>query len=620
MKRALAFFLSISLLLSGCGNVYAPTVLVYIEEAAGCTVLDNGQRVTPGTDVTFTLTMDAGLSLSSTDYTGRTRISAQSQTTTLTLRNVTRPTRVKLSLSRSYATITYHANGGQGLHTLEDFVTCNHNLNLRTRPNTDTGTDTFARDGYVLVCWNTQPDGTGERIGLGSRVSVPHGTLELYAQWAPWSDATYFTFTAAEEGVTITGYSGNEETIVVPEYLDGQEVIAIAAGAFQGCDAQTLILPKSMDVVESGAFRSCAIRDVTLYDNIKSIPDDAFQDCPNLQTLHINAIEAPFGYAYRKESCYADKVDLLLNAQGQQKLVFYGGCSMWYNLDSFQAIQALGQDYTLINMGLNGTVNSAVQMMILGTLLEDGDVLFHTPELSSRQQLMTNLDMLESDKSLWSGIENNYDLFTLVDLQTVGGVFSSLCSYLDRKDQRTTYGQQFTDDLNQTYLDPIGSIPFLRAMTESELEDKVYLDSERIDSESINRLVSFYHWYANKGVTVYLSHACVNLDAVPEDQQNNVDAVDDAFRAAIAAADGPVIVSDLSDFLYHNEDFYDTNYHLLSDQARGNTAIWLRDLLKQMELDGLYTPTEEPTFPTEEPGTTGPDYPLQPTPIPEDLP
>ena len=95
----------------------------------------------------------------------------------------------------------------------------------------------------------------------------------------------------------------------------------------------------------------------------------SFENCPNLKTLRINAVEAPFGYAWRKESCCADKVDRLILAQGQKRAVFYGGCSMWYNLDGLQARQALGDGYAEVNLGLNGTVNSPVQMQILGAFL-----------------------------------------------------------------------------------------------------------------------------------------------------------------------------------------------------------------------------------------------------------
>ena len=45
---------------------------------------------------------------------------------------------------------------------------------------------------------------------------------------------------------------------------------------------------------------------------------------------------------------------------------------------------------------------------------------------------------------------------------------------------------------------------------------------------------------------------------------------------------GPVLISRLADYLYRNEDFYDTNYHLRSEAAARNTALWIRDLKAAM--------------------------------------
>ena len=588
MLRILCLFLMIALLV-GCSDAETPQdrrIQVFLQEAEGCTIENNGQFVEPGADAVFTLTFDRGVSLAGTDYEGNTRTETEGKTITLTLVDVRFPTRVRLQLTHNYAEITYHGNGGYPLHTVEDTVTKSVSLSVHTRPNTDTGTDMFARDGYTLLCWNTKADGTGTRVGLGSRVSTPKGAIDLYAQWVQWTDAACFTYTG-DEKLTITGYTGSADSLVIPEYIDGKEVIAIAPGAFQNCDANTLVLPKSMDDVDSGAFQNCAFREIVLFDNIVSVMNDSFIDCPNLTTLYINAIEAPYGYLYRRESCYADKVDLLINAQGKQKLIFYSGCSAWYNLDSAQVVKALGEDYTIINMALNGTVSSLVQMQIMGAYLEEGDILFHAPELSSRQQLLTNLDMLEGDRVLWCGIENNYDLFALVDLRTMGGVFESFCIYLGDKAGRATYAQVYSDDNGYTYMDKTGSIPFARHSTEETLGDRVSLDPTRIDDASMARLEGYYDWYQRKGVTIYVSYACTNLDAVPEEQLGNAQAVEDAWAAAIGAMDSATLISQMEDFFFHNEDFYDTNYHLRSQQASDNTAIWLRDLLAQMEKDGL---------------------------------
>ena len=52
------------------------------------------------------------------------------------------------------------------------------------------------------------------------------------------------------------------------------------------------------------------------------------------------------------------------------------------------------------------------------------------------------------------------------------------------------------------------------------------------------------------------------------------------------------VISRLEDFLYVSTDFYDTNYHLLSKQAKANTALWLEDIREQMVKDGLWEVAE----------------------------
>lgn len=394
--------------LFGCQGETAPdTVLVFLEEARGCTVEDNGQQVAVGSDAAFTLHLDRGWSLADTDYSGGSDVSVSGRTVILTLRDIRYPTRVCLRLTSRYCTVTYAANGGQPIRggALQESKT--YDLTCHARPNTALGTDLFTREGYTLIGWNTRSDGSGTAVGLGSRVSVPDGAVTLYAQWAKWSAGEDFAWEHTEDGAAITGYCGADTTVVIPEQLDGRPVIAVEEGAFSGCAAAQVIFPPTMRDIAPGAFRDCTVQSVTLFDSIRSVSDSSFENCPSLKTLHINAIEAPFGYTWRKESCYADKVDRMILTQGQKRMVFYGGCSVWYNLDGFQAQQAMGDSYAVINLGLNGTVTSSVQMQILGAFLEEGDILVHTPELSSRQQLLIHTDMGEQDNKLWCGIENN---------------------------------------------------------------------------------------------------------------------------------------------------------------------------------------------------------------------
>lgn len=589
-NRIIALLLALMLLLTGCAQQMMPVdtrIKISLLTGEGFTVEENGQWVEPGDDAVFTLTMTRGCSLASVDYDGEYDHVVEDGKIILTLKNVRYPERVKVYTTTRYCTVTYDANGGWG-----EPITKNYSMSLHPRPNTENGQKMFQLPGHTLVSWNTQPDGSGTRIGLGSRFTA-EPTQTLYAQWMAWSPVEDFRYTVTQFGtVTINSYLGSDETVVIPNEIEGYPVTTVAASAFQDSTLLHVILPVNMDQVAPDAFKNSKIQSVTMFDNIQVISDSSFEGCLDLQTLYINAIEQPFGYNFRKESVYADKVDLLILAQGQKKMVFYAGCSVWYNLNGTDAYRAFGDEYVILNMGLNGTVNSAVQMHILGAYLEEDDILVHTLELTSPYQLLSAVQMGSGDDKLWCGIENNYDLFSLVDLRTVKGEFDSFVLYLDKKTGQSTYNHYYTDEFGNEYLDQYGCVPFQRTETQKNLADRVRLDPGMITQEGMTRLSQYYDWYEDIGVTVYVSYACVNMDVVPEDEQNNVEVMDTLVRNSVAAMGTATVISDLEDFLYVTTDFYDTNYHLLSKQTKANTAIWLEDIREQMVKDGLWGDAE----------------------------
>ena len=588
-RRFLLLFLALALLLAGCGQA-APVdtrIQVSLMAGEGYTVENNGQWVVPGEDAVFTLTMTRGCSLSAVDYDGQYDHVLEDGKIILTLKDVQYPARIRVFTTTRYCNVTYEPNGGWG-----ETTTKTYSMSTHPRPNTETGQKLFQRHGYTLVSWNTQPDGSGTRIGLGSRFTAgPEQTL--YAQWAQWSPADDFKYTLTQFGnITINAYLGNDETVVIPEEIDGHDVTAIAAGAFQDSTLRHVVLPVNMDRVAPDAFKNSALETVIMFDNIQVISDSSFLGCDGLKTLYINAVEAPYGTEFRKESVYADKVDKLILAQGRQKMVFYAGCSVWYNLNGADAHKAFGDDYVILNLGLNGTINSAVQMQILAPYLEEGDILVHTLELTSQYQMMNSVQMGDNDDKLWCGLEYNYDLFSLVDLRTVKGEFDSLIKYLEKKGAQSSYQDIYTDDDGNQYMDEYGCVPFLRDSTKKSLADRVHLDPNCITPEGLTRLKNYYDWYNSKGVTVYVSYACVNMDEVPEEERGNVELMDTMVRNSVEAMGSAVLISSLEDFLFVHDDFYDTNYHLRTIQTRENTAIWIRDLQAQMAADGLWEGAE----------------------------
>ena len=588
--RKLSFFLSALLLvlcLGGCISAEKDSsLLVILEQGEGFTAEESAVRVAPGEDAVFLLEVRRSVTILSVEYRGEYEITEKDGLTELTLHNVRYPTRAKLVLAAKNGSVRYEGNGG----ALEDgsgsFIK-SYSLSAHPRANTALGTDQFSRDGYTLASWNTSPDGGGTRVGLGSRVTLTGGELVLYAQWARWSEPADFDWTVNDGAVTITGYRGADETLVIPAEIGGCPVETIAAGAFRDLTARAVILPPGLKTIETDAFTGARLMELTMFDDLADFTDAAFSGCDRLQTLYINAREAPFGYIYHKESVYADKVDLLILARGKKKLVFYGGCSMWYNLSGSQANRLFGDEYAIINVALNGTVNSAAQLQIMSAYLEPGDILFHTPEISSHFQLMLITEMREDDSNFWCGLENNYDLFALVDLRTVGGALDSFCHYLSLKNRRTDYNQFYSDDYRTPYIDQYGCIPFYRSVHSEKLGDKVRVKPEQLTKESLETLGEYYAMLQSRGVRIYVSCACINLDALPEGDAEKIPEADEIFRQSISAMPDVTYISRQEDYLYHNEAFYDTNYHLLSEPAKENTALWMRDLEAQMILDGL---------------------------------
>ena len=573
-------------LLCGCALQKAreETLTVLVESGEHYSLEVSLVDVRPGESAAFYIQTEPGYAVTAADYRGDYSLTQTRGLTKLVLENVVYPTRVRLTLSHIIRTIRYEANGGEPLSGAARSVTESYDVSVHIRPNVSIGTDLFKREGYTLTGWNTEPDGSGLRVGLGSRMSVADSAV-LYAQWAKWTDEALFAYELRDGGAVVTGYAGAEETLAIPESLGGRPVTAIAAQAFAGCGAETVILPKTLERVEKDSFAGAALRELCFFDNIGYITDACFPDCKNFSTLRISAIEDPCGYSFRRESVWADKLDLLIETQGQERLIFYGGCSMWYNLIGSEAQERFGERSTVLNMGLNGVSSSLLQMELLRCFVTERDILIHAPEISSRQQLLLYTGLGKNDDKLWCALEYDYDLVSLLDIRVFdGGVLESLRLYLDKKEPGGSYTDVYHDSKGYSFQDPTGSVPFVRTQSAEELVDSVELDPSYL--EDLSRLEAEYRYFTDLGIPIYVGFACVNIDRVPEEQQGNVELMDGLYRERFSAMEGVTVVGALPDYLFHDADCYDTVYHLLTEGAERYTDTLLRDLRAQLEADG----------------------------------
>lgn len=83
-----------------------------------------------------------------------------------------------------------------------------------------------------------------------------------------------FTYEFEDGEVTITGYSGTDLDIVVPDVIEERPVTTIGETAFSGYDMKSIVIPEGVTTINRKAFSRCSmLENITLPDSLKSIYD-----------------------------------------------------------------------------------------------------------------------------------------------------------------------------------------------------------------------------------------------------------------------------------------------------------------------------------------------------------
>ncbi len=598
-------------------------------------VSENPVLVERGGDAKFVLRMKGDycverLTRQGSDL-GASIVNGYDGTTTVTIGKLNYSMRVKAECAVASARIMYYPNGGRYIEGGNSSVSYSvgHTLKNRLRPNTEIGTDRLIRDGYVLNGWNTAADGSGEHIGLGSRVTLMRNeNLGLYAEWETASPAEDFLYRKAGDCIVISRYIGRDKKVVVPETLDGMPVGWISAGAFKGA-IDTVIFPKSIDVVEDGAFTDCAVRELYFYDNISFISDKSFRNCTNFSTVHINAVLAP---RYGPDNLYseinlADKYDILILNENNKKVVVFGGSGAFNSIDTMQMERELGEKteegYVCINMAVNGWFNGVAQFEMMKPYLHSGDVFIHAPESSSPFGFMYEVSMTPSFDDfvynklrLYACLESNYDLLSLIDFRHVTDLLDGFAEFnAVRKNMAETSYTDYATQINlfgTVYENDLGWIDVRGNFALPKIPRGEYLDAGEADiipefikdSEAHTRLNGYYGDFEEAGVKVCFLTSPVNTDTLlirmnePEKLPPNSDFLFSGrpygipllhhdLGEWISDFDGAVdtyldctVLLPLSDTLFRTEDLFDADFHLSDKTAPIFTGRVVNELLK----------------------------------------
>lgn len=494
--------------------------------------------------------------------------------------------------------VLYRTNGGMTADGKDYYYQTFSNEHY-SMPNTIHQNGSFVRDGYILMRYTENSDGTGDYTTLGGKI-MPNGNgfKELWLKWERITEDGFvysiFTNGSGEEALCIQSYTGDADSVVIPDKVqidvgNGIQTLTvekIAAGAFAGKGMRSLVLPSSIVTVEDGAFSNCAqLTELTLHDNVTYIKDAAFAGCSSLATYYLNAGRLPvFNGGNGTDALFAIKYERLRMAteRGEKKIVLISGSSSLYGFVARQMQEAFNNEYTVINYGTNASANSMLYMDAFMRYFGEGDIIIQAPETVNGKQVGDNTLELRSIR----GCEYMYEIFSYVDMTKYVGFLNSLYdlnvargthegrSYESWVDFIDEYGDMTTnkDAPNYQTVSPGAANPF----------------GANIATEA--RAARFNALYARikaQGAELYMSWAPVNKAYL------NSTALSESTQKAFVEKWQSVldykIISDVSTFILEQHYMNGADYHPGVTGAGIRTERLIADLKAQLISEGKWS-------------------------------
>ena len=102
--------------------------------------------------------------------------------------------------------------------------------------------------------------------------------------------SSYFEYEKVDGGISITNYTGQETVVVIPQSIDGNDVIAISEYAFANNETlEGVRLPNTVTYVFNNVFTNCSnLKIFVAGANLKMLGEYAFNYCVNLNEVELN--------------------------------------------------------------------------------------------------------------------------------------------------------------------------------------------------------------------------------------------------------------------------------------------------------------------------------------------
>ena len=174
---------------------------------------------------------------------------------------------------------------------------------------------------------------------------VPCEYVNGACKWCGSSGSPIEHFTFEDFGnatYVLTGYIGEDKTVVIPATYQGKPITAIADNAFKNCVlVERIWLNNNITSIGVSAFENCiGLKSIVLSTKLTDIGGYAFRACSALEEIEIPSTVISIGYAAFKNCTKLDNVVIPNGVEEIQTQTFYG-CSSLENLILSEGIKSI---------------------------------------------------------------------------------------------------------------------------------------------------------------------------------------------------------------------------------------------------------------------------------------
>ena len=433
----------------------------------------------------------------------------------------------------------------------------------------------ISREGYTLIGFNTEADGSGETYCLGEMLLMPERNMTLYAEWKKHTDKESFAYSVWNEKAIIKGLteSGKQLTeLCIPPYIDGNPVKIISEKAFENADfLEKVYLSTGVEEIGARAFAECdRLTTVYLPETLKELSENAFAGSKEFSNLRVLAsLNRVYDYDY--DSVLADKYMRLKYTEGK-RMILVGGSSLTFGLDSAMLDERF-QEYEIINFSGSYLYGMITLMELLEANVRAGDVVIFCPEYYG---LMYGAFEATSIAN-WQYLESNYGMLKDVDIRNTPVMLSRYATYLNRKAALLPGKLKNADSVYvRSGINEYGDLTVVR--TNKVKESRIIPDTGIITKAGMERYNTLCSKLTEKGAICLFS-----FPPTPgtEDSRDYLKQCSETFTKILQKylkSEYCTIISQGIDYTFDVNLFYDNGYHLTLEGAKKRTEVLIKDL------------------------------------------